>query len=1100
MSRNFIKYLFIVFLFVSCTKREADKLFVEHKAFETGIDFSNDLKNTPELNILNYLYYYNGAGVAAEDFNGDGLVDLYFSGNQIADELYINQGHWKFKKTTTTSGIKNDTGWTTGVTHGDINNDGLVDLYVCKASGYRNLKGTNLLYINQGNNEKGIPYFKEEAKKFGLDFSGLSTQAAFFDYDLDGDLDMYLMNHSVHPNRTYGRGSLRKVYDSISGDILFENKNGHFIDVSETARIFQGKIGYGLGLAIGDLNNDGYPDIYIGNDFFENDYLYINQKNGTFKELISENDSHLGHTTHFSMGNAIGDINNDGLNDILSLDMLPEDLKTYKTSGLEYGYPIYRQYLNKGYSPQFMQNTLHLNLGNNTFTEIAHLSGISATEWSWGALLADFDNDGFKDVFVSNGIKGATNDMDFMNFIANEDIQRRIDKGMKKEDMPLSEEIPEKKVPNYFFKNNGDLTFSNVTESWFSSKQSFSNGCVYADLDNDGDLDIVVNNVNETATLLENTSKGNNWVKIDFEGSQNNTKGVGTKVSIYNNGKKQYAEHFTTGGYLSSIPSTLHFGVGKDSILDSLRVIWPDGNTELKRKIKSNQVTTLSHKDSKPLDISESNSKKTSSYTLVDSLIPFKHRENISIDFDREPLIPFASSNQGPCISVGDINKDGLDDIFIGGAKRQPSELYVQNSKGEFESVQKNLFLKTALNEDTASLFFDANNDGFLDLVVASGGNEFKNGPAIIPRFYSNQNGIFEHRSDQFTSIEGNISKVDTVDYDLDGDLDLLLVSDGISSSFGATPKHYFLENDGNGEFREKTSQVIPEIQSFGSIKDFVFEDLNGDNIKDLIVVGHWAPISIFINTGSKFVQDVTSKNLKNTNGLWNSIKVSDFDNDGDLDFICGNWGSNTKLKASTEYPVTLYRNDFDENGTIDPIITHYHQETETPFASKDELVKQLPYLNKTFLSYTSFANASIEELFGDKNLKNAKKKYVYELRSCYFENKGDMVFEKKPLPLLAQASQINDFQIIDYNKDGFEDLLIVGNNYEISTQLGRLDSFHGLFLRNDKNGVFTWDKSQITNIEGAARTSKEIEIKGNKGYIIGRNNDTPIFLSKNEN
>ena len=528
----------------------------------SNLDFTNKLTNSEELNILTYLYYYNGAGVSAADFNNDNLIDLYFTGNQVADELYINRGGLKFEKVTKTTGINNSTNWTTGVTHVDINNDGLLDIYVCKASGYRGLEGRNLLYVNQGVNKNGIPLFKEQAKDFGLDFSGLSTHSAFFDYDLDGDLDMYLLNHSVHPNRMYGNGSVRESYDSISGDVFFKNQDGVYVDVTKETGIYQGRIGYGLGLSVSDVNNDGYPDVYVGNDFYENDYLYINQQNGTFKEIISSDISRLGHTTHFSMGSAIADINNDGLSDILSLDMLPEDLETYKTSGLEYAYPIYRQYLKNGYAPQFMQNTLHLNLGETYFSEIAELSGISATEWSWGALLADFDNDGYKDAYISNGIKGATNDMDFMNFIANEGIQRRIDAGMGKKDMPLVNEIPEKKVSNYFFKNNTDLTFSNATDEWFEKRPSFSNGCIYADLDNDGDLDIVVNNVDEDAYLLENNSNSKNYLKVEFSGPPKNRFGIGTKVVAYSNGNNFFVRelHLKRVFVLNSAPSTFRLG------------------------------------------------------------------------------------------------------------------------------------------------------------------------------------------------------------------------------------------------------------------------------------------------------------------------------------------------------------------------------------------------------------------------------------------------------------------------------------------------------------------------------------------------------------
>ncbi|MEO6348920.1 MAG: VCBS repeat-containing protein, partial [Aquaticitalea sp.] len=492
------------FLVFGCSPKKEDFLFKTLDPNRTGINFDNLIINTPKLNILNYLYFYNGGGVCAGDFNNDGFVDLYFTSNQQADKLYLNQGHLKFKDGTKVSGIDNSQGWTNGVTSVDINHDGLLDIYVSKTSDFLNLKGKNLLFVNQGIQD-GIPSFKEEAQLYGLDISGFSTQAVFFDYDLDGDLDMFQLNHSVHPNRTYGNGKIRESIDVQSGDRLFENRDGFYVDVSIESKIFQGRIGYGLGLSIGDLNNDNYPDLYIGNDFFENDYLYINQKNGSFKDMISSESDKIGHTTHYSMGNAIGDLNNDGLPDILSLDMLPEDLTTYRTSGQEYPYQIYNQYLKNGYSPQYMQNTLQLNMGDEDFSEVAFLSGIAATEWSWCPLIADFDNDGKKDLYITNGILGATNDMDFISFISNDKIQRHLDEGVKESDMAFIKDIPQKKTINYFYRNNGNLTFENVTEQWAKSIPSFSNGAVYADLDNDGDLDIVVNNVNDKAFVLENT-------------------------------------------------------------------------------------------------------------------------------------------------------------------------------------------------------------------------------------------------------------------------------------------------------------------------------------------------------------------------------------------------------------------------------------------------------------------------------------------------------------------------------------------------------------------------------------------------------------------
>ncbi len=1093
MKLDFLKFLLLFFLVCACS-RNTEHLLIELNPEQTGIHFANTLNNSPELNILSYLYYYNGAGVIAEDFNNDGLIDLFFTGNQVQDELYINQGNLSFKQTTAVSGIVPTKDWSTGATHVDINNDGLLDIYICKVSGYKNLKGKNLLYVNQGINDDGVPTFKEAAAKYGLDFSGLSTHAAFFDYDLDGDQDMYLLNHSVHPNRNYGRGTLREGYHPKYGDILFKNNNGRFEDVSEEAGIYQGKIGYGLGLSISDVNNDTYPDIYVGNDFFENDYLYINQKDGSFKEVISNDAMKLGHTTHFSMGNAIADLNNDGLSDIISLDMLPENLETYKSSGLEYAYPIYRQYLKKGYSPQYMQNTFHMNIDGEHFSEIAYLSGIAATEWSWGVLPVDLDNDGHKDLFISNGIVGATNDMDYMNFIANEDIQRRIDNGLSQSDLPMTQEIPQKKVPNYVFKNKGNLNFEDVSSSWMKSIPSFSNGSVYADFDNDGDLDLVINTINEPVTFLENTSVGTTSITIEFNGPENNRFGIGAKVVLYSS-EMQTQENFPAKGYLSAVPSKLYFGLGKDSIIDSLKVRWPDGKIQWLRDVTANQTVTLTYEEA----ITEKDGTQSlkNHFITMDSILPFSHKENVSLDFDREPLVPFASSNEGPSVAIGDFNNDDRQDVFIGGAKRQSSRLFTQKSNGDFLPSQNELFDENDIKETTCSLFFDANGDGWQDLIVGYGGNEFTSGGNIRPQLYVNHKGTLRQSENAFNaSIEGNLASIKTTDFDGDGDLDLILIADGIPGNFGETSKNFVLFNNGKGNFEDVTSKFAPDFRLLGNLKDIEILDLNSDGKEDVIAVGHWTPISILLNDG-KQLQLQKNNGLEKTHGWWNNIEMADFDKDGDWDMICGNWGLNSKFNASVERPITLYRNDFDDNGTVEPLVTYFHNETETPFASKDELAKQLPFLNKEFLSYQKFASASLEELFGKGKLNDAQRKEVFELETSYYENKGNNTFEKKDLPRFVQVSQIRQIVSADVNNDDFLDIILMGNNYHVSTQLGRLDALHGVVLYNDGKGSF--ENIEHLKIDGQVNAIEPITIGNKKGYVIGRNDDIPIFLTKKD-
>jgi len=1092
--REFIAYCLLLSL-ISCTNNNS--LFVSLKKNKTQINFQNNLTSTADLNILNYLYYYNGAGVAAADFNNDGLADLYFTGNQTEDKLFLNVGELQFKDITTEAHINNPFPWTTGVTTVDINNDGFLDIYICKVGKHNSITGKNLLYLNQGLDKNGIPVFKESASLFGLDIVSLATQATFFDYDKDGDLDLFLMNHSLYPNSNYGKGGIRRQVDEMSGDKLYENKQGTYVDVSSQSGIFQGKIGYGLGVSIGDVTNDGYPDIYVGNDFFENDYLYINQKNKTFSEVISKDKTTLGHTTHYSMGNAIADLNNDSQLDIVSLDMLPENLTTYKTSGLEFPYQTYQYYLKNGYAPQFMQNTLHYNNGNGTFSETAYLSGIAATEWSWSPIVADYDNDGFKDLYITNGILGATNDMDYINFISNEKIQKQLATEKSQRNLELSKQIPQKKVKNYFYKNNQDKTFKNVTSTWVSHGNSYSNGGTSVDLDNDGDLDLVINNINEDAFVLENTldqNSQNSYLKIKFKGNSTNIFGIGTTVKAYYQNKVIVEENYTTKGYLSSVEPKIHLGLGDAKVIDSLEIIWSTNAHETLRDIKPNQEIVVYYKNALKNYSYEVLGKQPSFFVNKDSIVDFKHKDLQSLEFNRDQIIPYASTNLGPHIAVSDINNDGLEDFFIGGGKSQSSQLFIQNKKGKFTSEQSDTFKIDAIHEDVSAVLFDANGDSFKDLLVVSGGNEFKKGAPLQPKLYINYKGKFKRDTLQFKNTETNASKVSAIDIDNDGDMDISILSNMVPWQFGKTPTQYIFENDGQGNFKDVTLNFGIDFKESGNVTDIVWVDLNEDNFLDAIVVGYWMPIKVFMNDGKKLTLQKNTQ-LQKTNGWWNSIKANDFDKDGDIDFIVGNWGLNTRLKATPDEPITLYSNDFDDNGTIDPVITHFYQKQETPFASKDELVKQIPFLNKKYLSYKDFANASFTDLLPKEKIYKAYKKQIFELGSCYFENLGNTTFKKHQLPFMAQISSVNDIAIDDYNNDGFMDVFLVGNNYNINTQLGKLDASHGVILLNNKIGFFDESLDQDFNISGEARNIKKLLINNEMFYVISINNDVPIFI-----
>ncbi len=1092
--REFIAYCLLLSL-ISCTNNNS--LFVSLKKNKTQINFQNNLTSTADLNILNYLYYYNGAGVAAADFNNDGLADLYFTGNQTEDKLFLNVGELQFKDITTEAHINNPFPWTTGVTTVDINNDGFLDIYICKVGKHNSITGKNLLYLNQGLDKNGIPVFKESASLFGLDIVSLATQATFFDYDKDGDLDLFLMNHSLYPNSNYGKGGIRRQVDEMSGDKLYENKQGTYVDVSSQSGIFQGKIGYGLGVSIGDVTNDGYPDIYVGNDFFENDYLYINQKNKTFSEVISKDKTTLGHTTHYSMGNAIADLNNDSQLDIVSLDMLPENLTTYKTSGLEFPYQTYQYYLKNGYAPQFMQNTLHYNNGNGTFSETAYLSGIAATEWSWSPIVADYDNDGFKDLYITNGILGATNDMDYINFISNEKIQKQLATEKSQRNLELSKQIPQKKVKNYFYKNNQDKTFKNVTSTWVSHGNSYSNGGTSVDLDNDGDLDLVINNINEDAFVLENTldqNSQNSYLKIKFKGNSTNIFGIGTTVKAYYQNKVIVEENYTTKGYLSSVEPKIHLGLGDAKVIDSLEIIWSTNAHETLRDIKPNQEIVVYYKNALKNYSYEVLGKQPSFFVNKDSIVDFKHKDLQSLEFNRDQIIPYASTNLGPHIAVSDINNDGLEDFFIGGGKSQSSQLFIQNKKGKFTSEQSDTFKIDAIHEDVSAVLFDANGDSFKDLLVVSGGNEFKKGAPLQPKLYINYKGKFKRDTLQFKNTETNASKVSAIDIDNDGDMDISILSNMVPWQFGKTPTQYIFENDGQGNFKDVTLNFGIDFKESGNVTDIVWVDLNEDNFLDAIVVGYWMPIKVFMNDGKKLTLQKNTQ-LQKTNGWWNSIKANDFDKDGDIDFIVGNWGLNTRLKATPDEPITLYSNDFDDNGTIDPVITHFYQKQETPFASKDELVKQIPFLNKKYLSYKDFANASFTDLLPKEKIYKAYKKQIFELGSCYFENLGNTTFKKHQLPFMAQISSVNDIAIDDYNNDGFMDVFLVGNNYNINTQLGKLDASHGIILLNNKIGFFDESLDQDFNISGEARNIQKLLINNEMFYVISINNDVPIFI-----
>ncbi|MDC7997323.1 VCBS repeat-containing protein [Gilvibacter sediminis] len=1093
--------LFLLLMVACDSKPEVvkDYRFEIVAADSSGIDFENKLLNRPERNILNYIYYYNGGGLAAGDFNNDGLIDLYFTANEGPNALYLNQGNFKFKDVAATAGVLDETGWSTGVTTVDINNDGLLDLYVSKVAPLAPEAGGNKLFVNQGVSDDGLPTFKEQAADYGLDFKGYSTQASFFDYDQDGDLDVFLMNHTVNPNSNYGRGSKRKQIDSLSGDRLYVNESGFYRNASEEAGIYQSPIGYGLGLGVGDLNSDGLPDIYIGNDFFENDYLYLNSYDHVFREQISSNQNPLGHTSHYTMGVDLADLNNDGLTDILSVDMLPEDLQTYKSSGVEFGYSTYNNYLRNGYAPQYMQNALHFNQGNMRFSETAFLSGISATEWSWAPLIADFDNDGLKDIFISNGIVGATNDMDFINFIADEAIQKRLGKGMTQEDMAFVAKIPEKKTLNYFYKNENGQQFSDQSREWVAEVPTFSNGSIYADLDNDGDLDIVSNNVNQSATVYKNLSRekdSSNYVQVRLKANDSestaNLWGTGARVEVYSPQSTQYQEVFPTRGYQSGMDIPLHFGLGKEQQVDSVLVYWPgkDNKTTILRNPKINELLIISGSEASY----QAQNEKHSSYLTPLATDIFTHKENASLEFNLDPLIAYASTNEGPGVAVADVNGDGLEDVFFCGAKGQASVLQLQQADGSFVVDSGMDFSSDRLSEDVAAVFADLNRDGLPDLVVVSGGHEFTDGKAIQPRLYWNtENGMVKDDT-AFAGLSFNAASVAAVDFDRDGDLDLSIAVDGVAKDFGASASQVLLSNEGDGNFKDATVQTVPDWADLGKVKEIVWDDFNGDDWPDALVIGHWMAPQLFINN-SGVLEDQSPSVFSISSGLWESAVVADFDADGDLDIVAGNWGLNSRLTASVQDPLKLYRGDFNGNGSTETLITYNYKGQETLLPSKDELAKQIPQINKKYLSYADFAAAQTKDLLPKELWDAAETKSVQTLATTYFENLGNGNFNTTILPFAAQISAVNDIFVNDFNSDGFPDVFLVGNRTEVSTQIGRLDALKGALLLFDPKTGFTAVNDPNLNLAGSCRAIQPITINDRPHVIVTRNNGKAVVL-----
>ena len=1078
--------------------QDPNALFKRLDKAQTGITFENDLKENNDINYLTYFYLYNGGGVATGDFNNDNLPDVYLSATMGENKLYLNKGNMQFEDVTEKAGVQAKGGFKSGVTLVDINNDGLLDIYQCR-SGQTATDCNDLLYINKGNMT-----FEESAAKYGIQDQCATNSVNFFDFDHDGDLDFYMLNYptdfntvnSLRMQQELGGGVHRVTTPNnpFESDRFYQNNgNNTFTDISAKAGI--NNRAFGLSTAITDINHDGYMDIYVANDYAEPDMLYINNKNGTFSNQI---EAYFKHFTNNSMGTDIADINNDGLVDVSSLDMLPEDNYYQKELMTSMRKDRYSSLVKYGYGKQLMRNMLHINNGNGTFSEIGKLSGVANTDWSWSILMADYDNDSWKDMFITNGYYRDFSNLDYVNFTM--DSVRKV--GSKSKDInDYLNLLPSHKVKNYMFRNKTDLTFENVATNWGFNDKTFSSGAAYADLDADGDLDLVINNQNELAYVYQNQTREQNkgnYLQISFSGAPNNTTGIGATALIRSGSNIQYQELSPTRGFFSSVEPILHYGLGQLSMVDEVQITWPDGKIQSITNVQGNQRLVAKYADAKIGAFP----KATPSAAIFQDIakgagLDFMHHENEFDDFNREFLLPHKFSTQGPHISTADVNGDGFDDVFVGGAAGQAGVLYLQSKSSTFKASSSATFETDKGLEDVSSTFFDADGDKDLDLYVVSGGNEAPAGTAYYQdRLYINDGkGNFAKSTTALPALTNSESSVSAHDYDGDGDLDLFLGGKITPAAYPRTPNSTILQNNG-GIFKDVTAQVAPDFAQVGMVSDLQWIDVDGDKKDELVAVGEWMPITIFRYDGTKFQNITSSLGLDQTNGWWNCVCAADFDHDGDLDLIVGNEGTNTRLSASEKEPLEVYAKDFDKNGSIDPLIACYLQGKSCPLVQKDDLMKQIPSLKKKFLHYYTYAIASITDLYDASELQSGIHLSANTLRTSYFENNGGK-FILKPLPILAQISITNGVLCKDFNKDGNLDILLVGNSNYAEVETGPYDASNGCLLLGDGKGGFATALNRNIGLwaNKEARDVLSITLANKKQAIVIANNNDKLQL-----
>lgn len=1086
-----IIYTLLLSVFIQSCGNPDSKLFTLLDKGETGIDFRNILDESPDMNVLNYSYFYNGGGVAVGDINNDGLQDIVFTGNMVKNRMFLNKGDLRFEDITVKSGIAANEGWCTGVTMVDINNDGHLDIYISRSADVDPERRKNLLFINNGDLT-----FTEKAEEYGLADSGYSTQAAFFDYDKDGDLDMFLINHSLQEYSTGAQENpeLRNRTNPDFANKLFRNEDGRFRDVSAEAGITSNVLTFGLGLAVSDVNNDGWPDIHVSNDFNEPDYLFINNGNGTFTDKLYES---MDQISMYSMGSDFADFNNDGLPDLITLDMLPEDNYTQKMHSGAENFDKMQHLFNKGFFYQFSRNMLQKNNGDGTFSEIGQFAGVSNTDWSWAALFSDFDNDGFKDLFISNGYVKDYTDMDFLKYTMDRTIRARRD-GQNVVVAEFIEKMPTIEIPNYIFQNTGSGSFVQKTADWGLNQKGVSTGAVYADLDNDGDMDLVVSNINGYASVYKNNAdklSSNNYIRIKLEGSSKNSQGIGARVTVYSQGNRYYQEQMPVRGFQSAVDPVLNFGIGKADKIDSVRIIWPDDRSQTVRNAGINQTLNLKYSDSD----SPGGSLIMTPVRFVQPVndILFKHTENNFNDFNVQGLLPNYLSRQGPCMASADVNGDGLQDLFIGGAAGQPGAVYIQQRDGSFIYKTSADILADLHSEDTAAEFADVDGDGDPDLYVASGGYEFnENDPLLQDRLYINDgNGNFVRKKSALPGFYGSTGVVRAADIDGDHDLDLFVGGRVIPGKYPETPLSKIYINDGKGNFTDATSRLAPALEKIGMVTDALWVDLDGDKLKDLIVVGEWMPVKVLMNEKGSLADRSDRYIHFASSGWWNVIYAEDMDDDGDPDIIIGNQGLNAQFRASEKEPLTIHYKDFDGNGSIDPILSYYINGVSYPALSRDDITEQLPMLKSKYTDYSSYANATIQDLFTPENFKDAQMLKAEILASIYLENRGAEGFKMHLLPDEAQYAPIFAIGVLDIDNDKKKDLVLAGNNSWTRIKFGHFSASYGTVLRGDGSGGFSYmpQPESGINVRGNVRSLRIIPGKPGSSRIIFGLNNAPV-------